>query len=53
MELLLALVSFDPKTRAIPLDVLNSRFMANLIETGTSYYCKNDIAKSYTAYSTN
>lgn len=52
MELLLALVLFDPKTRATPLDVLNSRFMADLIETGTSDYCK-EIVKSYTAYSTN
>ncbi len=53
VELLLALVSFNPKTRATPFDVLNSRLMADPIETGTSYYCKNDIVKSYTAYSTN
>ena len=53
MELLLALVSFDPTARATPLDVLQSTFMTDLIETGTSCYSENDIVKSYTAYSTN
>jgi hypothetical protein len=53
MELLLSLVSCDPKTRATPLDVINSRFMADLIENDDSYYCKDDIVKSYTSYSTN
>lgn len=50
MDLLLSLVSFDPKTRATPLDVINSRFMFNLIETDTAIYCDDDIVKSYTAY---
>jgi len=53
MELLLSLVSFDPKTRATPLDVINSRFMADLIEDDSSFYCEDDIVKSYTAYLTN
>ena len=52
MGLLLSLVSFDPKTRATPLDVINSTFMADLIEDETSYYGEGDIVKSYTAYST-
>lgn len=52
MELLLSLVSFDPKTRATPLDVINSRFMTDLIENNTTVYCEDDIVKSYTALST-
>ena len=52
MGLLLSLVSFDPKTRATPLDVINSTFMADLIEDETSYHGEGDIVKSYTAYST-
>lgn len=52
VELLLSLVSFDPKTRATPLDVINSRFMADLIEDESVFYYENDIVKSYTAYST-
>ena len=49
MELLLALVSFDPDTRATPLDVINSRMMAELIEKDDGMYCEDDIVKSYTA----
>ena len=52
MELLLSLVSFDPKTRATPLDVINSTFMADLIEDDTTHYVEADIVKSYTAYLT-
>lgn len=52
MELLLSLVSFDPKTRATPLDVINSRFMANLIEDDSISYCEEDIVRSYLAYKT-
>jgi serine/threonine protein kinase len=52
MELLLSLVSFDPKKRATPLDVINSRFMAALIEDESVVDCENDIIKSYTAYQT-
>ncbi len=53
MELLLSLVSFDAKTRATPLEVLNSRFMSDLIEDDSVFYSEEDIVKSYTAYSTN
>jgi len=53
MELLLLLVSFDPKTRATPLDVINSEFMGKLIEDDNAFYCEEDIVKSYTAYLTN
>ena len=52
MELLLSLVSFDPNTRATPLDVINSRLMAELIEDDSILYPEDDIVKSYTAYST-
>jgi serine/threonine protein kinase len=52
MELLLSLVSFDPKTRATPLNVINSRLMAELIEDENVIYCEDDIVKSYTAYLT-
>lgn len=53
MDLLLSLVSFDPKKRSTPLDVINSRFMAALIEDdATTNYCGHDIVKSYTAYQT-
>jgi len=52
MELLLSLVSFDPRTRATPLDVINSRLMAELIEDENLIYCEGDIVKSYTAYLT-
>ena len=53
MELLLSLVSFDPKTRATPLDVINSRFMGDLIEEDGIFYGEDDIVKSYTSYLTN
>ncbi|KAL7493359.1 hypothetical protein ACHAWT_002422 [Skeletonema menzelii] len=52
MELLLSLVSFDPKKRATPLDVINSRFMSVLIEDDAVIDCESDIVKSYTAYQT-
>ena len=52
MELLLSLVSFDPNTRATPLDVINSSLMAELIEDDSILYPEDDIVKSYTAYST-
>jgi hypothetical protein len=52
MELLLSLVSFDPNKRATPLDVINSRFMAALIEDDAVIDCESDIIKSYTAYQT-
>lgn len=52
MELLLSLVSFDPKKRATPLDVINSRFMSVLIEGDAVVDCEGDIVKSYTAYQT-
>lgn len=51
MELLLSLVSFDTKTRATPLDVINSRFMSDLIEDDSVFYSEEDIVKSYTFYS--
>lgn len=53
MELLLSLVSFDPKIRATPLDVINSKFMSDLIEDGNVSYDGDDIVKSYTAYLAN
>ena len=51
MELLLSLVSFDPTTRATPLDVINSSFMTELMEREGEVYGKNDVVKSYTAFS--
>ncbi|KAL7523599.1 hypothetical protein ACHAWF_000586 [Thalassiosira exigua] len=53
MELLLSLVSFDPKARATPLDVINSRFMVDLTEDSSTLYDREDMVKSYTAYLTN
>ena len=53
MELLLSLLSFDPKKRATPLDVINSKFMADLIEDDNVSYSEDDIVKSFTAYLTN
>ena len=53
MELLLSLVSFDPKERATPLEVINSKFMYDLIEDGNALHCENVMVKSYTAYLTN
>jgi serine/threonine protein kinase len=51
MDLLLSLVSFDPKKRASPLDVLNSTFMETLREGyGAPELSDNDIVYSYTAY---
>ncbi len=52
MEILLSLVSFDPKKRAAPIDVINSKFMSGLIEDPNENYDGNDIVKSYTAYLT-
>ena len=53
MELLLSLVSFNPKERATSLDVINSKFMRDLIEDSNASYCQSDIVKSYTAYLAN
>ena len=55
MDLLLSLVCFDPSKRATPLDVINSRFMAALVETAddANTYDNNDIVKSYMSYLTN
>lgn len=50
MDLLYSLVCFDPKKRATPLDVINSRFMTGLIETKDSRYDDRDIVKSYMSY---
>ena len=52
MDILLSLVSFDPKKRAVPLDVINSRFMATLIEDCEVIHNEGDVVKSYTAYMT-
>ena len=52
MELLLSLVSFDPKTRATTLDVINSRFMADLIEESDAIHYEEDSVKSYTTLMT-
>lgn len=51
MELLMSLVSFDPDQRASALDVLNSEFMAPLIETADTTYQKNDIVHDFMAFS--
>merc|ERR1712238_99953 len=53
MDLLLSLISFDPKERATPLDVINSKFMRDLIEDGNVSYCETDILRTYTAYLAN
>ena len=53
MELLMSLVSFDPKRRATPLDVVNSTFMAPLREEpGVNSYEHNDLFYSYMSYLT-
>ncbi|KAL7543093.1 hypothetical protein ACHAWF_007323 [Thalassiosira exigua] len=52
MDLLLSLVSFDPETRATPLDVINSRFVADLLEDINTLYSKEDIVKPYMGYLT-
>jgi serine/threonine protein kinase len=50
MELLLSLVSFDPSTRATPLDAINSNFFAPLREEdGTDMYGPSDQIKSFMA----
>ncbi len=53
MDLLLSLVSFDPKRRASPLDIVNSKFMEPLREiAGTdSEKQDTDIVHSYMSYS--
>ena len=53
IELLLRLCSFDPTTRATAMEVLNSPFMRNLIESpeGPSFG-PDDTVYSYTAFST-
>ena len=50
MELLLSLVCFDPSKRATPLDVINSKFMAGLVETSCSTHDDSDIVRSYMSY---
>lgn len=51
MELLLSLVCFDPSNRATPLDVINSKFMAGLVEANDSIYDDDDtIVRSYMSY---
>jgi len=53
MELLLSLVSFDPRRRATPLDVVNSTFMSPLREEpGVNSYEHNDLFYSYMSYLT-
>ena len=50
MELLLSLVSFDPSTRATPLDAINSNFFAPLREEdGMDMYGPSDQIKSFMA----
>ena len=52
MDLLLSLLSFDPKRRASPLDVMNSTFMESIREQGgESEISDSDIVYSYMAYS--
>jgi serine/threonine protein kinase len=52
MDLLLSLVAFDPKKRASPLDVMNSKFMESLREVcGASEASDNDITYSFMSYS--
>jgi len=50
MELLLSLVSFDPSTRATPLDAINSNFFVPLREEdGMCMHGPSDTIKSYMA----
>ena len=52
MDLLLSLVSFDPRKRSSPLDVMNSNFMEPLRESGNSRECSDtDMVYSYMSYS--
>jgi len=52
MDLLLSLVSFDPKKRASPLDVLNSTFMETLREGNEAQeLLDNNIVYSYMSHS--
>ncbi len=50
LELLFELCSFDPSTRATALDVLNSRFMAALVENENSLYDPEDTVHSFTSF---
>lgn len=50
MDLLLSLVCFDPIKRATPLDVINSKFMAGLVELNDSIHDDRDIVRSYMSY---
>lgn len=53
MDLLLSLVTFDPKKRASPLDVMNSKFMESLRDDyGSSEVTDDDIVYSYFAFKT-
>ena len=52
LDLLHSLVSFDPRSRASALDVLNSPFMTPLREQeGESQYNENDEVLTYNAFS--
>ena len=51
MELLMSLVSFDPRKRASALDVINSNFMSVLRdERNISFQSEDDIIHSYLSY---
>ena len=50
LKLMMSLVSFDPKQRATPMDVIKSRFMSALLEDDSAVHCKDDIVKSYITY---
>jgi serine/threonine protein kinase len=53
MDLLLSLVTFDPKKRASPLDVMNSKFMESLREGfGSPEVTDHDIVYSYLSFKT-
>lgn len=53
MDLLLSLVAFDPKKRASPLDVMNSKFMEALRDGyGSSEVANHDIVHSFLSFKT-
>ena len=52
MDLLFSLCTFDPRTRATAMSVLNSPFMADLREAPGTEYTDGTTVRSYTSFAT-
>ena len=52
LDLLLGLCSFDPKTRATAMNVLNSPFMEGLREAPGTVYTSGEMVRSYNSFAT-